>query len=83
LFKKYQCLSIFLCAAVMLAAGCSSEGTSEVEPWNGILINDGKPVRLILDLNGLMPTTNTEATEQSPVVFNSIRDIAADFCDNG
>ncbi len=58
----------------------------EVEPpvqsadsWNDILINNGEPLTLLVDINGLMPTTNTEPTEQQPVVFRSIQAITDEF----
>ncbi len=79
--KPKRIVSAALCAMLIFLGGCGATATPSVEPWNGILINDGKPIRLIVDLNGLLPTTNTEATEQSPVVFRSIVDITNDFCE--
>lgn len=77
--KKFLC--VFMCFALLFMISCDDRNgyTGDVKPWNGIQINDGKPIRLIVDLNQLMPTTNSEATEQSPVVFNSIKDITREF----
>lgn len=61
-------------------ASCKDgENSSSADAWNGILINDGKPLTLLVDINGLMPTTNTEPTEQQPTVFRSIQDITDEF----
>ena len=76
--KKY--LSVLLC--VLLTAcmcACGEVNRPAAGAWNGILINDGKPITLLVDLNTLMPTTNTEPTEQQPVVFRSIQDITDEF----
>ena len=62
-----------------LAACKDGENSSSADAWNGILINDGKPLTLLVDINGLMPTTNTEPTEQQPTVFRSIQDITDEF----
>lgn len=79
---KKKSISVIAFGAMFALAACTpSAPAGKAEPWNGILINDGNPITLIVDLNGLMPTTNTEATEQSPIVFNSIRDITAEFCE--
>ncbi len=78
--KGKKLFSFALCTLLACGCcGCGGAAASQAEPWNGILINDGKPIKLIVDLNGLLPTTNTEATEQSPVVFRSIVDITEDF----
>ena len=75
---KKKSISVIAFGAMFALAACTpSAPAGKAEPWNGILINDGNPITLIVDLNGLMPTTNTEATEQSPIVFNSIRDITS------
>ncbi len=69
-------LSLLFCVQ---AAACANGFGGKVEPWNGILINEGKPITLLVDLNGLIPTTNTEPTEQQPVVFRSIQEITDEF----
>ncbi|MGN1077472.1 MAG: ABC transporter substrate-binding protein, partial [Candidatus Gallimonas sp.] len=80
IFRKI--LAVFLCVtAAMQLAACGSETEWGTGEWNGIKINDGKPVTLLVDINGLMPTTNTEPTEQQPVVFRSIQAIADEFCE--
>ena len=80
--KITSVLSIFLGAVFCCQlAGCGEDQTfrGDVMPWNGILINDGEPVTLLVDINNLMPTTNTEPTEQQPVVFRSIQEITNEF----
>ncbi|MGM9814187.1 MAG: ABC transporter substrate-binding protein [Candidatus Enteromonas sp.] len=63
-------------------SGSESSSSNGIEPGpGGIVLNDGKPLRLLFDLNGLMPTSNTEPTEQQPTVFRSIQDIADEFCE--
>ena len=79
--KKKGLLSLVLCGIMFACAACTAPETTKAKPWNGILINDGDPITLIVDLNQLMPTTNTEATEQNPIVFRSIVDIVDDFCE--
>ncbi len=59
-------------------AGCTQE-IELADSWNGILINEGKPITLLVDINGLLPTTNTEPTEQQPTVFRSIQEITDEF----
>ena len=70
---------------LLLLALCSCEAGDfqEPEPSSGredIVINNGEPITLLCDLNGLLPTTNTEPTEQQPTVFRSIQDITDEFC---
>jgi len=79
-FKKI--IACIICCMFMLSfVGCDDSNDVVVtDGYNGILINDGKPITLIVDLNTLMPTTNSEPTEQNPLVFNSIRGITAEFC---
>lgn len=79
--KKKGLISLVLCGIMFACAACTAPETTKAKPWNGILINDGDPITLIVDLNQLMPTTNTEATEQNPIVFRSIVDIVDDFCE--
>ena len=77
-----QTMAIVLGAALCLAgAGCGGEKETISGGWNDIVINEGKPVTLLVDLNGLLPTTNTEPTEQQPIVFRSIQDITDEFCE--
>ncbi|MBO4540617.1 MAG: carbohydrate ABC transporter substrate-binding protein [Bacilli bacterium] len=67
--------------AIALSA-CQNEGepsSVSIDPAESIVINNGEPITLLLDLNGLMPTTNTEPTEQQPTVFRSIQDITDEF----
>lgn len=77
---------INLLASLLIIVSLASCGKNEVSSTStssgidGIVINDGKPLELLVDLNGLMPTTNTEPTEQQPTVFRSIQDIANEFC---
>lgn len=85
-FRKW--IALLVCLALMLAvAGCyrggdnADSGNGSDSGWNGIVINEGKPLTLIVDLNGLMPTTNTEPTEQQPTVFRSIQEITDEFCE--
>lgn len=59
--------------------GDSSSAEGGASGWKDIVINNGNPVELLLDLNGLMPTTNSEPTEQQPVVFRSIQEITDEF----
>lgn len=75
-------MAIVIGAALCLAGvGCSGEKETISGGWNDIVINEGKPVTLLVDLNGLLPTTNTEPTEQQPIVFRSIQDITDEFCE--
>lgn len=62
-------------------ASTSSSSSSGSSGWKGITINDGEPIRLLVDLNGLLPTTNTEPTEQQPTTFRSIQGITDEFCE--
>lgn len=79
--KKILSISIISFILVsIVSCGSNKESSIDVEKWNDITINDGKPIELIFDLNGLLPTTNTEPTEQQPTVFRSIQDIADEFC---
>lgn len=72
-------ISSALLGLALASCGTGDATSSDAEGWNGILINDGKPLSLLVDLNGLLPTTNTEPTEQQPTVFRSIQDIADEF----
>lgn len=79
--KIFRVATVALVSTVcMNMAACDVEGSgSTADDWNGISINDGKPITLLVDLNGLMPSTNTEATEQQPVVFRSIQEVTDEF----
>ena len=48
-----------------LAACKDGENSSSADAWNGILINDGKPLTLLVDINGLMPVTFDELKENN------------------
>lgn len=73
-------LSVFLCAFLCFAfCACGSTPAAPADAWKDILINDGNPLTLLVDLNTLMPTTNTEPTEQQPIVFRSIQTITDEF----
>ena len=73
---------ILVCCITALA-GCAEEPPKNTghDGWNNIVINDGKALELLVDLNQLMPTTNSEPTEQQPVVFRSVQNIADEFCE--
>lgn len=43
------------------------------------LINEGKPVTLRVDLHALMPSMNTEATAENPIVLRAAQDLADEF----
>ncbi|MBR2968786.1 MAG: extracellular solute-binding protein [Clostridia bacterium] len=73
---------VFLMVFTLLAlSACdgSNNGVYVEGGWNGILINNGKPITLLVDINQLIPTTNTVPTEQQPVVFRSTQSIADEF----
>lgn len=75
---------IALSLLALALGACSGPVESSEQSYDneyGIVLNDGKPMTLLLDLNGLLPTTNTEPTEQQPTVFRSIQDIADEFCE--
>lgn len=82
--KKKQ-LYYLLMPLVVAISSCTidnvtSNDNNSSNQASDIVINDGNPLTLLVDLNGLMPTTNTEPTEQQPTVFRSIQDIADEFC---
>ena len=82
---KNKKLYYLLMPLVVVMSSCTidnviSSDDNSNNPASNIVINDGKPLTLLVDLNGLMPTTNTEPTEQQPTVFRSIQDIADEFC---
>ena len=81
--RRIRIVTAFALAAVWLLqlAGCAERDDVPADAWQGITINDGKPITLLVDINQLMPTTNTEPTEQQPVVFRSIQDITDEFCE--
>lgn len=77
--NSYQkTLPIILLALASCASGDIGNPTGSGR--EDIIINNGEPITLLCDLNGLLPTTNTEPTEQQPTVFRSIQDITDEFC---
>lgn len=80
--KFYTAASVaFALLFAFAAAGCGEkEELPTADAWNDILINDGKPLTLLVDINQLIPTTNTVPSEQQPIVFRSTQGIADEFC---
>jgi len=74
-------LSLLLVSISMFACGGEDGGPIDTsyEKQYDYVVNDGRPVHLVIDLNTLMPTSNTQATEQQPVVFRSIQNVADNF----
>lgn len=79
--KAKKAVAVALGGIIGLSFAACGEGisASSAEAWNDILINGGEPLTLLVDINGLMPTTNTVPTDQQPVVFRSIQDITDEF----
>ena len=81
--KKF--VSIFLCTCLLVTAmACGATpsgegGDDEYQKQYDLVINDGKPVTITVDLNNFLPTTNTVADEHNPIVFRSIQTITDHF----
>lgn len=74
-------LSAVISAALAFQTACSAPEPEKRIGREDIVINGGEPITLLVDLNQLIPTTNTEPTEQQPVVFRSIQAITDEFCE--
>ncbi len=69
-------LPLFACAGG--AEDSQEEGPIATDQGYGIL-NDGKPLTLRVDLQALMPSMNTEATVENPVVNRAAQELADEF----
>ena len=69
-------LPLFACADG--AGDSQEEGPIATDQGYGIL-NDGKPLTLRVDLQALMPSMNTEATVENPVVNRAAQELADEF----
>lgn len=72
---------LLMSIAMMLPfAGCGSGNTSSsVKSGDYGVVNDGKPVTLLLELGGFIPSANTEPTAEAPTVFRSMQYLADEF----
>lgn len=80
--KKIILFILVIILTFSFTACANNDGGEEEEVYEkqfNYTINDGKPVKLLVDLNNLMPTSNTVATPQQPKVFRSIQTIANRF----
>lgn len=55
------------------------QGDNQADAGGKITINDGKPVRLLVDLNNLTPSISDKPTAENPQVFTSTQLIADAF----
>jgi ABC-type glycerol-3-phosphate transport system substrate-binding protein len=83
MIKKRITIYILLLSIIFLVS-CGSENNATIvnNPYvkkYDFTVNNGEPITLIVDINNLMPTTNTVATPQQPLVFRSIQTIADNF----
>ena len=82
MFKRVMTI-IMVLVLVLPLFGCGEKGET---PQNNVatdqgygLINEGKPVTLRVDLHALMPSMNTEATVENPIVLRAAQDLADEF----
>ena len=73
--KRLRAVSCFLCALLAAASfsGCTKQGDQGNADGTGTdkVINDGKPVTIIVSLGEYEPTDNEVPTQDAPTVFNS------------
>ncbi len=85
--KFLKSLSVLLIAVLLVSVlgACDSGDNGTTVPTGGTtsadvpLINDGKPVTIIVNLGEYEPTDNETPTEDAPTVFNSTRVLIAKF----
>lgn len=81
--KRLRAVSCFLCALLAAASfsGCTKQGNQGNADGTGTdkVINDGKPVTIIVSLGEYEPTDNEVPTQDAPTVFNSTRELIKKF----
>lgn len=79
--KRLRAVSCFLCAllAATSLAGCSKQDDQGKVDGTDKVINDGKPVTIIVSLGEYEPTDNEVPTQDAPTVFNSTRELIKKF----